>query len=102
MILGDSQVDARWAAQLRVPTEDVIDWALTDDDVPPQVAKHNLSPREMEVLQLLVDGRSNQEMAAELFISPRTVESHVANILGKLSLDSRAAAAVYAVRHGLV
>jgi predicted ATPase/DNA-binding CsgD family transcriptional regulator len=101
-ILGDSRVDALWAAQLRVSIEDVIDRALTDDDLQPQVAKHNLSPRELDVLRLLVDGRSNQEMAAELFISPRTVESHVANILGKLSLDSRAAAAVYAVRHGLV
>lgn len=100
--LGDARVEALWATQLCVPTESVIDWALTDDEEQPPVAKHNLSPRELDVLRLLVDGLSNQEIAAELFISPRTVESHVANVLGKLSLDSRAAAAVYAVRHGLV
>ena len=67
-----------------------------------QPDRHGLSPRELDVLQGLVAGQSNQEIAATLFISPRTVESHVANILGKLGLDSRAAVAVYAVRQGLV
>ncbi|HUG13994.1 MAG TPA: LuxR C-terminal-related transcriptional regulator [Thermomicrobiales bacterium] len=65
-------------------------------------ALQGLTPREREVLQLLVEGMSNQAIAAALFISPRTAESHVANVLGKLGLDSRAGVPVYAVRHGLV
>jgi DNA-binding NarL/FixJ family response regulator len=103
-MLGDAHVERLWTAQRSVPSEQIVDWALLRDDPQPpsNVAAHHLSPRELDVLRLLVDGRSNQEIATALFISPRTVESHVANILGKLSLDSRAAAAVFAVRHGLV
>ncbi|MDQ3548190.1 MAG: LuxR C-terminal-related transcriptional regulator [Chloroflexota bacterium] len=51
---------------------------------------------------MLTDGRTNQEIAAALFISPHTAANHVASILNKLGLDSRTAAATYAVRHGLV
>jgi predicted ATPase/DNA-binding CsgD family transcriptional regulator len=61
-----------------------------------------LSKRELDVLRLLVDGRTNQEIAAVLFISPNTVTNHVTNILNKLGLDSRTAAAAWAVRHGVV
>jgi DNA-binding CsgD family transcriptional regulator len=60
-----------------------------------------LSPRELDVLRLLVDGRSNQEIAAALFISPHTAAHHVTSILNKLGLESRAAAAAWAVRHDL-
>jgi DNA-binding NarL/FixJ family response regulator len=61
-----------------------------------------LSPREIEVLRFLVDGRTSQEIAGVLFISPRTVERHVGSILNKLGLDSRTAAAIWAVRNGIV
>jgi len=61
-----------------------------------------LTPREVEVLRLLVDGRSDREIGEALFISHRTAMTHVANILNKLGLDSRTAAAAYAIRHGLV
>jgi NarL family two-component system response regulator LiaR len=61
-----------------------------------------LTPREREILQLVADGRTNQEIADALYISLRTVQTHVANILAKLDLTSRAAVAAYAVRHGLV
>lgn len=50
----------------------------------------------------LVEGKTNQEIAAALFISSNTVTNHVTNILNKLGLESRTAAAAYAVRHGLV
>jgi DNA-binding NarL/FixJ family response regulator len=60
-----------------------------------------LTRREAEVLRLVAQGRSNREIAAALSVSPRTVDGHVANLLGKLGLDSRAAAAAFAVRHGL-
>ena len=61
-----------------------------------------LSPRELDVLRLVVDGRSNQEIATALFISRPTVANHVASILSKLGVDSRTAAATWAVRQGLV
>jgi predicted ATPase/DNA-binding CsgD family transcriptional regulator/DNA-binding XRE family transcriptional regulator len=61
-----------------------------------------LTRREREVLRLLADGRSNQEIADALFVSRRTVSNHVAHILAKLGVASRAAAASYAVRRGLV
>jgi DNA-binding NarL/FixJ family response regulator len=60
-----------------------------------------LSEREVEVLQLVARGKSNREIAAELFISMNTVANHIRNILGKTGAANRAEAAAYAVRHGL-
>jgi DNA-binding NarL/FixJ family response regulator len=62
----------------------------------------DLSSREMEVLHLIADGLSNTEIATRLFISEKTVKSHVSNILGKLHLADRTQAAVYAWREGFV
>jgi DNA-binding NarL/FixJ family response regulator len=61
-----------------------------------------LTPREVEVLRLIGDGRSNREIAAALVISEATVKTHVNNIFGKLGLDDRAQAVAYAFRAGLV
>jgi DNA-binding NarL/FixJ family response regulator len=61
-----------------------------------------LSPRELEVLRLIADGRSNSEIAAMLTISPETVKTFVSRILGKLELRDRVQAVVYAYRNGLV
>jgi DNA-binding NarL/FixJ family response regulator len=61
-----------------------------------------LSSREREVLTLLVDGATDREIAAALFISPRTASKHVGAILAKLDAGSRAEAAIRAVRDGLV
>jgi class 3 adenylate cyclase/DNA-binding CsgD family transcriptional regulator len=60
-----------------------------------------LSPREREVLRLLVAGRSDREIAEQLFISPRTASKHVGNILAKLEVASRGEAAVRAVQDEL-
>ena len=60
-----------------------------------------LTEREVEVLQVVARGRSNQEIAAELMISEATVRTHVSNILGKLQLASRTQATLYALREGL-
>ncbi len=61
-----------------------------------------LSPRELEVLKLIVDGLSNQEIADKLIISLATAKTHVRNILNKLAVDDRTQAAVHAMRRGLV
>ena len=61
-----------------------------------------LTSREQNVLRLLVDGRSNREIAETLFISPRTATTHVSHILSKFGVETRAAAVTYAFQHGLV
>jgi DNA-binding NarL/FixJ family response regulator len=58
-----------------------------------------LSPREYEVLTLVVDGRSNREIGAALFISDRTVARHLTNIYNKIGVTSRTQAARYANDH---
>jgi DNA-binding NarL/FixJ family response regulator len=60
-----------------------------------------LSERELEVLRLIAQGKENTEIAAELFMSPKTAKNHVSSILAKLQLQNRIQAAVYAVRRGL-
>lgn len=61
-----------------------------------------LSDRELEVLKLIVDGKSNQEIADKLFVTLATVKTHVRSILNKLSVDDRTQAAVKAMREGIV
>ena len=61
----------------------------------------DLTPREREVLALLGQGLSNRELAAALFVSEKTVKTHVSSILSKLRLADRTQAALFAVHHGL-
>jgi HD-GYP domain-containing protein (c-di-GMP phosphodiesterase class II) len=61
-----------------------------------------LSPREVEVLALLARGLSNKQIAARLSVSARTVGSHIEHIYTKIGVSARGAAAMYAMRHGLV
>jgi len=62
---------------------------------------HDLTAREVEVLRLVAAGASNQEIADTLVISERTVNSHLVHIFNKLGVNSRAAAAAFAIRHKL-
>jgi predicted ATPase/DNA-binding CsgD family transcriptional regulator len=74
----------------------------------PGVAQHTnqdhstLTAREQDVLRLLIDGRSNREIAETLFISPRTATTHVTHILAKFGVETRAKAVTYAFQHNLV
>lgn len=68
-------------------------------DLPP--AEHPLTEREVDVLKLVAQGLTNQEIADRLVISEWTVRTHVRNILGKLHLANRTQAALYALREGL-
>lgn len=79
-------------------------------DVPPRIAgrlaeraqRPSLSPREHEVLQLLVRGRSNKEIGSHLDISEETVKSHLKTLFAKLKVRDRTDAAISAVRQGIV
>jgi DNA-binding NarL/FixJ family response regulator len=68
----------------------------------PGFADPELTPRELEVLQLLAEGLTQLQIARELVISPRTVGTHIQNLLGKLDVHSRAQAVALAHRMGLV
>jgi non-specific serine/threonine protein kinase len=74
--------------------DEVVDFAidirrLAAHPVSPPVSEGPLSRREMEVAELVADGATNAQVAARLFISERTVESHVASIFNKLGVDTR-------------
>ena len=61
-----------------------------------------LTEREREVLRLIAQGCSNRDIAAECFISEKTVKTHVSHVLAKLGLKDRTQLAIYAIKHGLV
>ena len=71
-------------------------------DAPPPAAKPELSPRELDVLRLVVAGCDNGQIGQRLHLSPSTVKHHVSNTLEKLGVGNRIQAAVLAVRLGLV
>jgi two-component system, NarL family, response regulator LiaR len=68
----------------------------------PKVPTFDLTEREMEVLNLVVQGQSNQAIAEVLVISITTVKAHISNILSKLQVSSRAEASAFAIKHKIV
>jgi DNA-binding NarL/FixJ family response regulator len=68
--------------------------------VRPHVDCRGLTPRELQVLGLLIEGRSNQQIATGLAVTPRTVAAHVEHLLDKLDAPTRTSAAVQAEREG--
>jgi DNA-binding NarL/FixJ family response regulator len=72
------------------------------DDSASAEAAPVLTPRELDVLKLVAQGLSNTEIAQRLVLSEHTVHRHLANILRKLDLSSRAAAAAWGTRTGLI
>jgi len=81
-----------------------------EQPLPPKLAKRlaerqqraDLSPREMDVLQLLIKGRSNKEIASALFLSEDTIKAHLKTLFAKLKVQDRTEAAISAIRHGIV
>ncbi|MGG5252274.1 response regulator [Neobacillus sp. SM06] len=61
-----------------------------------------LTSRELEILLLMAEGKSNQDIADELFIALKTVKTHVSNILSKLQVQDRTQAVIYAFKHSLI
>jgi DNA-binding NarL/FixJ family response regulator len=72
------------------------------DKAPPSPGRVGLTDREFEVLRLVAAGRSNRDIAADLFISAKTASVHVSNIMAKLGAANRTEAAAIANRHQLV
>jgi DNA-binding NarL/FixJ family response regulator len=82
--------------------ERVLDPHLAARDTLKGERRDALSPRELEVLQLICRGRSNREIAAELSLSVNTIAVHRANIMNALGIHKAAELVVYAIQHGLV
>ena len=61
----------------------------------------DLTPREMQILQLVLAGQTNKEIAAELFVSEKTVEFHLKNIYTKVGVRKRSLASIWAIRQGM-
>ncbi len=106
MIIKQVQDGAFWlhpqisdAALKTVPKPNSTDFNNLYSDA---VGCFDLTEREKEVLRLLVDGKSNTEIANEISISTHTAKAHVGNILSKLAVSDRVQAAVKAVRNGIV
>lgn len=83
------------------PTREIAQHQSVSPAVSDPIRAADLTPREIEVLRLVAQGLSDRDIADALFLSPRTVGGHVTRILAKLELESRTAAAVFALRHGL-
>lgn len=73
---------------------------LREEENLPHV-KNALTPRERDVLAELTKGKSNREIASSLFVTEKTVKTHISNIFTKLEVQDRTQAALYAVKHGL-
>lgn len=86
----------------RVIEEEVSEKIQNQDYANQYFLYEELTNREREVLDLIAQGKSNQEIAEILFITLKTVKTHVSNILAKLGVEDRTQAAIYAFRHGLV
>lgn len=98
--LGLPAFTAAWSAGRALLPEEVVTEALAPFDPPPPSSSTLLSPREEEVLRLLVNGLTNPAIAKTLFISVRTVENHIARIFSKLGVSTRTAAVAAAISAG--
>lgn len=99
--LGEQAFSSAWEAGRRMSWDQAVAEALDPAALPAATPDISLTPREQEILRLLVAGQSNGSIADALFISRRTVEHHVARIFPKLGVRTRAAAVAAAIAAGL-
>jgi DNA-binding NarL/FixJ family response regulator len=74
---------------------------VREPQIEPPHKLYPLTPREQDVLSELTKGKSNKEIASALFVTEKTVKTHISNIFSKLLVQDRTQAALYAVKHGL-
>jgi DNA-binding NarL/FixJ family response regulator len=99
---GRIWMDPRIASLVLTTFRRVSTGAGDSQDQKPATKESSLSDRETDVLRLVVDGLSNQEISERLSISPETVKTHMKHILDKLAVSDRTQAAVKALREGLL
>lgn len=100
---ADDVVDAiRGAVAGQIRLDPAVATALAMSMRTPASSTASLTPRELEVVTLVAEGRTNREIGRRLGVAERTARTHVSNILTKLGLASRTQAAMWAVREGLV
>jgi NarL family two-component system response regulator LiaR len=83
-------------------TRKLMDQVVSPPVQAPKVHAHDLTERELQVVRLVAQGRSNLEIARELVISEKTVKTHISNILSKVHLQDRTQLAIHALKSGLV
>ena len=71
-------------------------------ELPGAAEQYGLTPREVEVLCLVASGLTDAQVAEKLFISPRTVSKHLQSVYGKIQVNSRSAATLFALEHDFV
>ncbi len=98
----DAIVEAVRSAFVGRTTYDPEAMRVLADGIMHRSNRQQLTSREMEVLRLIAQGKSNQEIGDVLYIGLKTVKTHVSSILAKLNLNDRTQAAVYAIREGLI
>ena len=99
--MGDNDFDAAWVEGAALSTEEAIAYAQRGrgQRKRPTSGWGSLTPTERDVVQLVSEGLANNDIAARLFISPRTVQTHLTHVYTKLGLTSRVQLAQEAVRH---
>jgi predicted ATPase/DNA-binding CsgD family transcriptional regulator len=90
-----------WSAGAEMSLEQAVAFAL-ESGARPRTATRGLTPRELDVLRLVAQGKTNREIGTQLVVSHRTIKRHLDNIFGKLGVSSRSAATAAAIRGGLV
>jgi DNA-binding CsgD family transcriptional regulator len=99
--MGESDFDAAWAEGAALSTEEAIAYAQRGrgERKRPTSGWASLTPTERDVVRLVSEGLGNSEIAARLFVSPRTVQSHLTHVYNKLGLTSRVQLVQAAARH---
>jgi DNA-binding CsgD family transcriptional regulator len=100
-VLGDTQFDALWAEGAALSIEEAIAYAQRGrgERKRPSSGWEALTPTELDVVRLVTEGLGNKEIASRLFVSHRTVQTHLTHVYTKLGLTSRVALAQEAVKH---
>jgi non-specific serine/threonine protein kinase len=99
--LGEAAYEAAWTEGDTMSTDQAVAYALDEAEAHEMSSDGPLSPREREVAGLVARGLTNRQLAHELVISTRTADHHVANILAKLGLATRAQIAGWVERMGI-